>query len=70
MFDLTVVAKSGRWVLLEEQAGELGAYDSQADALRAASVYGAFPGDEYRYVLIQEETGEWEEAVVELPRLH
>lgn len=70
MFDLTLVAKSGRWVLLDEQAGELGAFASQADALRAAGAYQGFPGDEFRYVLIQEETGEWEEAVVELPRLH
>jgi hypothetical protein len=70
MFDLTLVAKGGRWVLLDEDAGEVGAFASQADGLRAASIYAAFPGDEYRYVLIQEETGEWEEAVVELPRLH
>jgi hypothetical protein len=70
MFDLTLVAKGGRWVLLDERAGELGAFASQADGLRAAGSYEGFPGDEYRYVLIQEETGEWDEAVIELPRLH
>jgi len=69
MFDLTVVAKSGRWVLVDDVAGELGAFASQADALRAACAYEALPGDEYRYVLIQEE-GEWEEALLEVPRLH
>ena len=68
MFDLTVVAKGGRWVLVDDEAGELGAFASQADALRAACDYEGFPGD-YRYVLIQEE-GEWEEALLEVPRLH
>jgi hypothetical protein len=70
MFDLTLVSKGGRWVLVDDEARELGAFASQADALRAVGAYEARPGDEYRYVLIQEETGEWDEAVVELPRLH
>jgi hypothetical protein len=70
MFDLILVAKGGRWVLVDDEAGELGAFASRADALRAAGAYEAFPGDDCRYVLIQEETGEWEEAVVEIPRLH
>lgn len=69
MFDLTVVAKGGRWVLLDDEAGELGAFASRADALRAAGAYDAWPGDDFRHVLIQEE-GEWEEALVEIPRLH
>ncbi len=69
MFDLTVVAKGGRWVLVDDEAGELGAFASQAEALRAACAYEGFPGDDYRYVLIQEE-GEWEEALLEIPRLH
>jgi len=70
MFDLTVVAKGGRWVLVDDEAGELGAFSSRADALRAAGSYEAWPGAEIRHVLIHEEPGEWEEAVVELPRLH
>ncbi len=69
MFDLTVVAKGGRWVLVDDEAGELGAFASQAEALRAACAYESFPGDDYRYVLIQDE-GEWEEALLEIPRLH
>jgi hypothetical protein len=69
MFDLTVVAKGGRWLLLDEQAGELGAYASQAEALRAAGDYEATIGDEVRHVLIQD-AGEWDVAVVEPPRLH
>jgi hypothetical protein len=68
VFDLTVVAKGGRWLLVDEEAGELGAFPSRAEALRAACAYESFPGD-YCYVLIQEE-GEWEEALVEVPRLH
>ena len=69
MFDLTVVAKGGRWVLVDDEAGELGAFHSRAEALRAAGAYSAGPGDEPRYILIQEE-GEWEEALVEIPFLH
>lgn len=70
MFDLTVVARAGRWVLVDDEAGELGAFASRADALRAAVAYEPVPHEERRYILIQEETGEWEEALVELPRLH
>lgn len=71
MFDLTVVAKRGRWVLVDEDDGELGAFASRADALRAAAgAYEAYPGAEQRHVLIREESGEWDEAVVEIPRLH
>jgi hypothetical protein len=67
MFDLTVVAKGGRWVLVDDEAGELGAYASRKDALDAASAYEWCPYDEQRYVLIQEETGEWDEALLEAP---
>lgn len=71
MFDLTVVAKRGRWVLVDEDDGELGAFASRADALRAAAgAYESYPGVEQRHVLIREESGEWDEAVVEIPRLH
>jgi hypothetical protein len=69
MFDLTVVGKRGRWVLVDEHAGELGAFPSRAEALRAASAYDAWPGDEHLHILIHED-GEWEETVVELPRLN
>jgi hypothetical protein len=70
MFDLTVVARSGRWLLVDDEAGELGAFASRADALRAAGAYEAFPGDDYRHVLVHEDTGEWEELLVEIPRLN
>lgn len=70
MFDLTVVAKGGLWVLMDDEDGELGSFASQAEALQAAGDYGAQLHDEPRHVLIQEEVGEWEEAVIEPPALH
>jgi hypothetical protein len=69
MFDLTVIIKRGRWVLVDDEAGELGVFASQAEALRAASAYEALPGDEHCHILIHED-GEWEEWVLEAPRLH
>jgi hypothetical protein len=69
MFDLSVVAKGGRWVLVDDDAGELGDFSSRAEALVAAGDYEAAIGDEIRHVLIHE-AGEWEEALVEPPSLH
>jgi hypothetical protein len=69
MFDLTVISRRGRWLLVDDEAGELGAFATQAEALRAASAYEALPADEQCFVLIHED-GEWEEAVLEGPRLH
>jgi hypothetical protein len=70
MFDLSVVAKGGRWVLVDDDAGELGDFASRAEALRAAGDYEARVGDEIRHVLIQDDAGEWEEALVEPAALH
>jgi hypothetical protein len=70
MFDLTVVAKCGRWVLVDDEAGELGSFASRAEALVAAGDYEPEIGDEPRHVLIQEQPGEWEEAVVSPACLH
>jgi hypothetical protein len=69
MFDLSVVAKDGRWVLVDDHAGEVGDFGSRAEALVAAGDYGAAVGDEVRHVLIHE-AGEWEEALVEPPSPH
>jgi hypothetical protein len=69
MLDLTVVARGGRWVLLDDDEGEVGAFASRAEALTAAGDYEAC-FEEPRHVLIQEHAGEWEEAVVEPPGLH
>jgi hypothetical protein len=70
MFDLTVVAKAGRWVLVDDAAGELGDFASRAEALRAAGDYEVTVSAEPRHVLIQDDEGEWDEAFVEPPRLH
>ena len=64
MFDLSVMAIGGRWVLQDDESGELGRYDSRAEALAAAGVYVRV-ADEPRVVLICDDAGEWDEAVVE-----
>ena len=69
MFDLSVVAQGGLWLLLDDIEGELGAYDSQAAALEAAGRY-ALIDDEARHVLILEEEGDWEETLIEPPPCH
>ena len=69
MFDLSVVAAGGRWKLMDEAEGELGAFDSRAEALKAAAHFAVADG-EPRHVLIQEEEGEWAEAVIEPPKLN
>ena len=69
MYDLTVVARGSEWVLVDDEAGELGAFASRAEALAAAGDYEPTVDDEVRYVLIQD-CGEWEEAVVEPPSFH
>ena len=69
MFDLTVVAHGGRWLLVDDEEGELGSYATQAEALEAAGTYASVDA-EPRHVLIQEIPGEWDEAVVEPPTCH
>ena len=70
MFDLTVVALGGLWLLLDDDEGQVGAFGSQAEALRAAGDYAYEIDPEPRHVLIQEYAGEWDEAVVEPPALN
>jgi hypothetical protein len=69
MFDLTVVARSGRWILEDENGGQLGCFDSRAGALAAAGDY-ARVDEEPRVVLICDDAGEWDEALVEPVGLH
>jgi hypothetical protein len=69
MFDLSVVAFDGRWLLLDEAEGELGEFATRAEALKAAGDFAVLD-QEPRHVLIQDDVGEWDEAVVEPPRLH
>ncbi|MCR5872883.1 hypothetical protein LRS10_00930 [Phenylobacterium sp. J426] len=69
MFDLSVVAQGGRWILQDDDGEELGRYESRAAALAAALDY-ARVDEECRVVLVCDDEGEWDEAVVEPPRLH
>lgn len=70
MYDLTVVAVGARWVLINDDGGEVGAFASRAEALEAAGDYASAVDLEPRHVLIQEASGEWDEAVVAPPGLH
>jgi len=70
MSDMTVVARGGQWVVLDdEDDAELGSYGSQAEALKAAGDF-ARVDQEPRHVLIQDGIGDWEEELVEPPALH
>jgi len=69
MFDLSVVAAGGRWLLVDECEGELGAYDSREEALAAAGACAVLDR-EPRHVLIQDDVGEWAEEVIEAPCLN
>jgi hypothetical protein len=70
MSDLTVVSRKGLWMLVDDDDdAELGAFSSQAEALRAAGDV-ARVDLEPRHVLIQEPGGDWDEEVVEPPSLH
>jgi hypothetical protein len=69
MFDLSVVASDGRWLLVDESEGELGEYDTCDEALKAAGDFAVLDR-EPRHVLIQDAAGEWQEAVVGPPQFH
>ena len=69
MFDLSVVASDGRWLLVDEAEGELGAFDTKDEALKAAGDFAVLD-KEPRHVLILDDGGEWDETVVEPPALH
>jgi hypothetical protein len=69
MFDFTVRDRGNHWVLQDAEAGDLGEYDSRDEALAAA-------GDWVRLidapwpVLVCDNDGEWDVAVVEPTPLH
>jgi predicted RNA polymerase sigma factor len=67
MFDLTVAALGGRWVLVDDEGEELGAYDSQADALAAARDYARVDAEPRAVLIYEDDTGEWDELLVEPP---
>lgn len=67
MFDLTVAALGGRWVLVDDEGEELGAYGSQADALAAARDYARVDAEPRAVLIYEDDTGEWDELLVEPP---
>ena len=69
MFDLSVVAVDGRWLLMDEAEGQLGAFSSKAEALQAAGDF-AVVDREARHVLILDAAGEWDEQLVEPTAVH
>jgi len=69
MFDLTVLAVDGRWVLEDDAEGALGAFGSQAEALAAAGECARID-DWPRTVLVQDDPGEWAEEIVVPPSVH
>jgi hypothetical protein len=69
MFDLSVVAFDGRWLLVDEAEGELGEFATKAEALKAAGDFAVLD-QEARHVLIRDDVGDWEETVVEPPSFH
>ncbi|HEV2530563.1 hypothetical protein [Phenylobacterium sp.] len=69
MSDLTVVARHGLWMLMDEDDAELGSFRSQAEALLAVGDF-AVVDLEPRYVLIQDPAGDWAEEIIEPPELH
>jgi len=69
MSELTVMARGARWMLVDEDDAELGAFGSKAEALHAAGDF-ARVDQEPRHVLIQDPAGDWDEAFVEPPPLH
>lgn len=69
MFDLSVVAFDGRWLLVDEAEGALGEFATKAEALKAAGDFAVLDR-EPRHVLIQDDVGEWDETVVQPPVLH
>ena len=69
MSDLTVVARHGQWMLVDDEDAELGAFASPAEALAAIGDY-AQADDAPRYVLILEPGGDWEEQFIRPPTLH
>lgn len=69
MSDLTVVARRGVWMLVDDEDAELGAFATKAEALQAAGDY-ARVDQEPRHVLIQDAAGDWDEEFVRPPPLH
>ncbi|WP_293906058.1 hypothetical protein [Phenylobacterium sp.] len=69
MFDFTVRARSGFWVLQDVECGDLGAYGTRDEALAAASDWVRLIETPWP-VLVCDAEGEWHETVVTPMALH
>ena len=69
MFDFTVCAKRDRWLLQDDQAGELGGYSTRDEALAAAGEWMRLIERPWP-VLVQDADGEWCQIIVEPTALH
>lgn len=63
MCELALFRSGSRWVLLDEQANEIGAFASEPEAFAAAEDYaGRAPAP--TYMMIGDEAGGWREALL------
>lgn len=69
MFDFTVRARSGIWVLQDADCGDLGAFESRDEALAAAGDWVRLIDTPWP-VLVCDADGEWHEMVVEPTAFH
>jgi hypothetical protein len=69
MFDFTVCAKRDRWLLQDDQAGELGGYSTRDEALAAAGEWMRLIERPWP-VLVCDADGAWHEIIVAPPALH
>jgi hypothetical protein len=69
MFDFTVRDRGGRWVLQDVECGDLGEYESRDEALAAAGDWVRLIDTPWP-VLVCDNDGEWDVAVVEPTQVH
>jgi hypothetical protein len=60
MRDLTIIARNSSWVLLDENATEIGQFTSERAAISAAGGY-VQAWQESAFILIADADGEWRE---------
>ena len=70
MFELSLTAVDGRWVLEDDELGPIGAYDSQAEALIAIGETRSLADGDPQSVLVLDPDGEWYEFLVQPGRRH
>lgn len=72
MAELALFPIGSRWVLLDEDACQVGVYGSESEGLEAANEY-VRATNEPRYLLVKDgevKDGEWREALIMPPLPH